>query len=130
MIRERLQAWADYFGAVAVALWAATIILFFIGSPSRETLLALAGLGVVFFAVFLFAKFSSVREAVTSRGARYGSNTLLITVAFIGIVALINFLAIRYNYRFDTTENKTFTLSPLTVATLQELKEPINIYAF
>lgn len=130
MIRERLQAWADYIGAVALALWVATVILFFLGNQPQERLLALAGLGVVFFALFLVAKFSSVREAVTSRGARYGSNSLLMTVAFIGIVGLINFLAIRYNYRYDTTANKNFTLSPLTITTLQELKTPINIVAF
>lgn len=130
MIRERLQAWADYFGAVALALWAATLMLFFIGNQAQERLVLLAALGVAFFGLFLFAKFATVRQAVTSRSARYGSNTLLISVAFIGIVVLINFLGGRYVYRYDTTENRSFTLSPMTVAVLQEMKEPVNVLAF
>jgi len=130
MIRQRLIEWADYFGAVALALWAATVILFFLGNQPRERLLLLAGLGVVFFILYLTTKFAAVRNIVTSRGARYGSNTLLMTVLFLGIVGLVNFLGIRYAYRYDTTANKKFTLSPLTIEALQGLKEPVNVLAF
>jgi len=130
MIREKLQGWADYFGAVALALWVATAILYMLKNQSNETLLALAGVGVLFFALFLFFKFTAVRSAMTSRAARYGSNALLISVAFIGSVALLNFMGTRYHYRFDTTENQNFTLSPLTIQVLRGLKEPVRAVAF
>ena len=52
-------------------------------------LIALLVIGVLFFALYIFLRPSEVRQAVTSRGARYGSNAVVISIAFIGIVALM-----------------------------------------
>ncbi len=130
MIRERLIAWADYIGAVGIALWVAAGVLFILGNQPTERLIVLLVLGVIAFGIFIYARFGLVRAAVTSRSARYGSNTLLISVAFVGIVGIIAFLSGRYVYRFDTTANQQFTLSPMTIQVLQGLKEPVNAIAF
>jgi ABC-type uncharacterized transport system involved in gliding motility auxiliary subunit len=129
-MRERLYEWADYFGAVALALWVAAGVLFLLKSQTNERLLILVGIGAVFFAIYLFAKFTQVRQAVTGRAARYGSNALIVTIAFIGIVAVINFMGQRYAFRKDLTANQQYTLSPLTVQVLQDLKEPVQAVAF
>jgi ABC-type uncharacterized transport system involved in gliding motility auxiliary subunit len=129
-MRERLQEWATYFGAVGLALWAAAGILFLLGNQPRERLITLLVIGVLFFALYVYARPAQVRAAVTGRGARYGSNALLLSVAFIGIVALLNFLGSRYHVRQDLTANKSFTLSPLTVKVLQDLKQPVQAIAF
>ena len=129
-MRTRLQEWANYFAAVGLALWAAAGILFLLGNQPNERLMALAALGVLFVALYVYARPSEVREAVTSRGVRYGSNALVISIAFIGIIALLSFLGSRYHWRFDVTANKSFTLSPLTIETLKGLKEPVQAIAF
>ena len=130
MIRKLLIEWADYFGAVGLALWVAAGILLVLKNQPTERIIALLVLGVLAFAVFIYARFGLVKTVVTSRSARYGSNTLLISVAFVGIVGIIAFLSGRYVYRFDTTANKQFTLSQMTIQVLQELKEPVNAVAF
>lgn len=130
MIRQRLIEWADYFGAVGLALWVAAGILLVLQNQPTERIIALLVLGVLAFAVFVYARFGLVRAAVTSRSARYGSNTLLISVAFIGIVGIIAFLSGRYVYRFDTTANQQFTLSPMTIQVVQGLTQPVNAVAF
>lgn len=130
MIRERLVAWADYFGAVGFALWVAAGILLILGNQPTERIIVLLVLGVIAIGIFVYAKFALVKAVVTSRSARYGSNTLLISVAFIGIVSIIAFLSGRYVYRYDSTANQDFTLSPLTIQALQSLKEPVNAIAF
>lgn len=129
-MRERLEGWATYFASVGLALWAAAGILFLLGNQPRERLIALLAIGVVLFAIYIYARPSEVRQVVTSRGARYGSNALLMSIAFIGIIALLNFMGTRYHARNDFTANKTNTLSPLTVQTLKDLKQPVQAIAF
>lgn len=129
-MREKLYEWADYFAALAFALWVAAGILFLLKKATLEWLIALALIGVVFFLLFLFFKFGLVREAVTSRTARYGSNALILSVAFILIIGALNFLGQRYHWRQDLTANKTFTLSEKTIKELQGLKEPVQAIGF
>ena len=129
-MRERLSQWADYFGAVGLALWAAAAILKLLGNQPDERLIVLAVVGLIAIALYVYLRPSAVRAAVTSRGARYGSNSLIITLAFIGIVAVLSFLGNRYHWRYDTTANKTYTLSQLTTQVLGDLKQPVQATAF
>ncbi len=129
-MREKLSQWADYFAAVALALWVAAGILFLMKTQSNENLAILAGIGVVFFALFVYFKFALVRQAMTSRVARYSSNALIVTVAFIGIVGVLNFMGARYHLRQDVTTGKTFTLSEKTTQILKDLKTPVQAIAF
>lgn len=129
-MRDKLYQWADYVGAIALALWVAAGILYLLKNQPTERLLLLVGLGVVFFLFFLYFKFGLVREAVSSRTARYGSNALVMSIAFIAIVAVINFLGGRYHIRHDFTANKAYTLSEKTIQILKDLKEPIQAIGF
>lgn len=129
-MRKRIEGWADYFAGVGIALWVAAGILYVLGNQPNERLIALAVLGVILLALYIFARPRRVQEVVTSRGMRYGSNALLVSVAFIGIIGLLNFLGTRYHYRQDLTANKTYTLSPLTVQALKDLKQPVQAIAF
>jgi ABC-type uncharacterized transport system involved in gliding motility auxiliary subunit len=129
-MREKFYEWADYFAAVAFALWVAAGILFLLKSQSNERLLLLVILGVAFFLVYLYFKFGLVRAALTSRTARYGSNALLLSLALIAIIGVLNFMGQRYHLRLDVTANKTFTLSDKTTQVLQNLKEPVQAIAF
>jgi ABC-type uncharacterized transport system involved in gliding motility auxiliary subunit len=129
-MRDKLYQWADYFAALAFALWVAAGILYLLKNQPTERLLVLVVLGVVFFLLFLYARFALVREAVTSRTARYGSNALVMSIAFIAIIAALNFLGQRYHIRHDFTANKAFTLSEKTLQILRELKEPVQAIAF
>jgi len=129
-MREKLYSWAVYFAGIAIALWAAAAILYIIGNQPNERLLALAGVGVVFFGLYVYAKPSEVREALTGRTMRQGANAFVVIVAFIGIVGLINYLGNRYNLRWDFTTNQNYTLSPLTANIVVGLKEPVTALAF
>jgi len=52
------------------------------------------------------------------------------TLAFVGIVAVLNFLGQQHHKRFDLTENKDFSLSPQTIQILQDLKTPVHVVGF
>ncbi|MDE3089860.1 MAG: GldG family protein, partial [Chloroflexota bacterium] len=115
--------------AAGIALWFAAGILLLLGQPC-ERLVALLVIGVLFIALAIYARPSEVRAAVTSRGARYGSNALVLTLAFIGIIGVLNFLGSRYTYRWDLTASKNYTLSDQTIKILKDLKAPVSAVAF
>lgn len=128
-MRQRLESWADYFGGVGLALVVVSGIFYLLKQPSERSLV-LAALGVVFIALYVYARPQQVRQAAASRGVMFGSNALLVIVAFIGLVAMLDWLSVRYSQRYDTTANKSQSLSDLTVKALKDLKEPVKATAF
>lgn len=88
------------------------------------------GLAVVGLALFALLDPDRVRRALTGRQARYGSNALVLSVAFIGIVVVLNYLIFNHSKRWDLTEGKQYTLAPETLETLGKLEEPVQATAF
>ncbi len=70
------------------------------------------------------------RRFLTGRQARYGSNALLMSLAFIGIVVVLNYLVYQHPVRKDLTEDRQYTLSPETVDTLQALPGTVTAVGF
>jgi ABC-type uncharacterized transport system involved in gliding motility auxiliary subunit len=64
------------------------------------------------------------------RTTQAGTNALIATTAVIIILGLANFLAVRYSYRLDFTENKLYTLAPETQEVVGNLSQSLNIYIF
>jgi len=89
--------------------------------------LALVVLGLAIFAILDPQK---VREAFTGRQVRYGSNTFILSVAFIGILVVANYLSFSNSKRWDLTEDKQNTLADETLATLETLPEGVQAQAF
>ena len=81
-------------------------------------------------AIFALLDPERVRQALTGRQARYGSNALVLTLAFVGILVVISYLAVNNPKRWDLTEDKEYTLTPETLQTLQALPEPVKAQAF
>ena len=69
-------------------------------------------------ALLLLALILSPRAAalfLVGRRGRYGSNVLIMTLAFFVIAILVNFLLFRNPTRVDTTATQVFTLAPQTI---------------
>ena len=64
------------------------------------------------------------------RQARYGGNALLMSVAFIAILGLGNYLGARHHWRWDVTAQKEFSLSEQSIQVLQGLTEPVQAKLF
>src|SRR5438105_2772753 len=65
-------------------------------------------------------------QTLTRRESVYGSNAVVMTVAFVGIIVLGNFLANRFSQRWDLTAQRDFSLSDATLKTLNELPQPVT----
>ena len=70
------------------------------------------------------------RQALKSRSAAYGINSLITALLVIGIVGVVDFLSSRYPYKIDLTKNKIHTLSDQTIKLLKNLKSPVRATLF
>lgn len=74
--------------------------------------------------------FRKIGEILGLRQTKYGANTVLAILVFLGILILINFIFYKENIRFDLTKNKKFTLSNQTKKVLKQINQEIKIIGF
>lgn len=102
--------------------------------PDADLLNRMLIIGVAVFviglAVYALLDPERVRKVLSGRQARYGSNSFVLFVAFVGILVVVNILAQQYPQRWDVTEDKQHTLAPETAEALQSLPEPVLATAF
>ncbi|HNT26241.1 MAG TPA: Gldg family protein [Anaerolineales bacterium] len=88
------------------------------------------GLVVVGLALFAVLDPNKIRSAVTGRQARYGSNALILTLAFLGILVVANVFFYNNTKEWDLTEDKQNTLAAETLDVLTSLPETVTARAF
>jgi ABC-type uncharacterized transport system involved in gliding motility auxiliary subunit len=69
-------------------------------------------------------------QVAGKRQVRFGTNSLVMTLALIAILVLINILAIRNHVRWDLTAERELSISQQTTAILQNLEQPVHIIGF
>ncbi len=90
-----------------------------------------AGVFVLAIAIYGLLEPEKVRGALTGRQAKYGSNAIIMTIAFLGILIVGNVLTYQNPKRLaDTTEDRINTLAPETIQALETLPEPVTAVAF
>src|SRR5688572_17498179 len=110
-------------GLLAVAKGIVTGAQFQLENADNLTLalqisIALFILGLAYYAIM---SPDSIRRFVTGRQARYGSNSLILAIAFLGILFTINYLVYQNpGTPLDLTEDKSNTLSEDTLKALAE----------
>jgi ABC-type uncharacterized transport system involved in gliding motility auxiliary subunit len=115
---------------IALIAAVAAAVLYFVqrnfGLPVQISL----GVMVLGMAASIFLDPDRVRQAFSGRQARYGSNALVLSLAFFGILAVVNYLVFKNDQRWDLTEDKQYTLVTETLDTLSKLPEPVTALAF
>ncbi|HRK89118.1 MAG TPA: Gldg family protein [Anaerolineales bacterium] len=92
------------------------------------------GLLFVGLGMYAFLAPDTIRRIFTGRQARYGSNSLILTVAFIGILVAVNYIV--YNNQdlfgapWDFTADQSNTLAPETLQVLATLPEKVTATGF
>ena len=107
-----------------------SLVLLILVPNSRIFSYILLGLGFALLTMSLVASRRRLAASVTGRQGRYGANTILMILAFLAIVAILNFVAFDNPARLDVTSTKQFSLAPRTVEILQNLEQDIEAIAF
>jgi ABC-type uncharacterized transport system involved in gliding motility auxiliary subunit len=127
------QTWRRF---APIGLWLALIaalaagVLYILQREWNLYLQICLALVIIGLALFAILDPERVRVALTGRQARYGSNVLVMSLAFLGILVVVNYLVHQNSKRWDLTENKENTLAKETIDTLQKLPETVKAQAF
>ena len=85
---------------------------------------------VVGLAAYALMAPDTIRRFISGRQARYGSNSLILSLAFVGIIFVANYIVFQNPKSWDLTEDKSNTLAPETLQTLATLPDKVTAIAF
>ena len=129
-----------WLSGVALLIFIITLIvklLVFIGlyAPPDQKIINLIlwiSLGLAVVGVALYALFDPqrIREFLSGRQARHGSNAIIMLIAFLLILVVVNAIVYQNPIQWDWTEGKQNTLAPETVDALKALPAPVHAIGF
>lgn len=122
--------WTAICGIVGFIALIAGGILFLSIRDIQSFSLTVLIIGVMLLFVSLILSPRGIAIFLVGRKARVGANVLIMTLAFLIIIALLNFLFFRNFQRFDVTYTRFFSLAPQTVQILENLDVEVRANAF
>ena len=130
----RLRSTSGYvsfvFASVGLVALAGGGISYLLIEQIRNFSLTVVMIGGVLLLLSLMLSVRQVMVAVLGIRGRYGANTLIMIITFLGILIMVNFVSFLNNTRFDVTATKQFSLARQTVGILDDLDEPVQATAF
>ncbi len=117
-------------GALGLAALLVSGLLYILLPEIRDASRTLFGISLVLMVFFILGSFEDAKRTLMARQARYGTNTMIMVVAFIGITGAINFIAANNHKRFDLTASGQFTLSRQTTNVLKSLGQDVKVVGF
>ena len=125
------------FGRIANILGWAGVALVLAGVATwlfREDLVTLrqgfALAGLVCILLYAASQWREMAATFARRPARYGALAIVSVVVVLGLLIGLNYLAEKYNKRWDLTASREFTLSDQTRRVIASLKEPLHLLVF
>jgi len=129
--------WLSGLAVLVVIITLIVKLLIFIGlyTPPDQKIINLVlwiGLGVAIVGPALYALFDPqrIREFLSGRQARHGSNAIITLIAFVLILVVVNIIVYQNPLQWDWTEGKQNTLAPETVDTLKSLPATVHAIGF
>jgi ABC-type uncharacterized transport system involved in gliding motility auxiliary subunit len=121
---------ARFIGTVAVAMLIAGYLRYSIQGELLPFSKGLLIAGVVFLLASIVVGFRGILSFFSRRGAQQGTNTTILAIAVIAILAVANFVGFRHHKRFDLTTEKMYTLSDQTRQIVSGLQKDLTVVRF
>jgi len=128
--------WGAISAVVGIIAVAAGGVLFLTVEETRNFNISVVVIGAVMLLLALILNPRAIAMFLIGRQGRFGTNTLIMTVAFFSILVLINFLVFRLSttnsdqIRLDLTATRVFTLAPQSQQVLETLNTTVRANAF
>lgn len=87
-------------------------------------------IGIILIGVYVYINRIELRNSISVRSAKYGTNTIIFIVVIFFILSLLYVLSEKYRFKMDTTIGASNSLTQQTIKILKNLKDPITIYGF
>ena len=98
--------------------------------PFNLALWICLGVAVIGPAIYALLDPKKVRDFLTGRQARHGSNAIIMLIAFILILVVVNAIVYQNPTQWDLTESKKNSLAPETISALKALPQPVHAIGF
>lgn len=122
--------WSFILAIVGVVAVASGGILYLTIEEIRDFAVSVLVIGLVLLFLALVLSPRAIAIFLVGRQGRYGSNVIVMTIAFFAIVVLVNFLLFRTPTRVDVTATRVFTLSEQTLQVLNNMDTMVRANAF
>ena len=122
--------WSFVTAVVGIVALIAGGAMYFTVEELREFSVTVIVIGIVLVFLALVLSPRAIAIFLVGRQGRFGSNIIVLTIAFFVIVLLLNFLLYRNPTRVDVTATRIFTLSDQTVQILDGLDGLVRANAF
>ena len=133
LILSSLQStgfWSFVAAVVGIVALLAGGAMYFTVEELREFSVSVIIISIVLVFLALVLSPRAIAIFLVGRQGRYGSNIVVLTIAFFIIVLLVNFLLYRNPTRVDVTATRIFTLSDQTVQILEGMDGLVRANAF
>lgn len=125
-MKEQLKK-ADLFG---LAIIAATLIAYSVRNVWSWYQWVTLAIGALLVIVSVVLKSGEIRTSMGRRSARFGINSAVSVLLFIGILGFINYLGAQHYKRIDMTAEKLESLSDESVQVATQVPQDLHIKAF
>ena len=129
--------WVSGIAVLAAGILLVIKLLIFIGlfsapnqKPFNIALWIALGVAIIGPALYALLDPKRVRDFLTGRQARHGSNAIIMLIAFILILVVVNAIVYQNPTQWDWTESKQNSLAPETISTLKALPGPVHAIGF
>jgi ABC-type uncharacterized transport system involved in gliding motility auxiliary subunit len=125
-MKEQLKK-ADVLGLVLIA---SALISYFIRGNWTYYQTGVVVAGALLVVVALILKAGEIRTGLGRRSTKFGINSGISVLLFVGVLALVNYLGEQNQKRVDMTTERLHSLGDESVKVLAELKENVQVKAF
>lgn len=125
-----MKNWLQYSGYAALILGMVSLFIYAVTSTwslLNWILVILAGL---FLFVYVGTERNKIKLFITTRSFRHTSNIATMSLLVFGILVLVNFILAKHNFRWDTTRDKLFSISPQSQKIVASLTNDVRVTAF
>lgn len=132
MMNAERNEWLPYVSLFGVFLLFGSLVLWRLPDVPDYAAPALAAVGALLALAWPVLNPAQMRELFSGRRVRYGGNAFVLALSALGILVVLNFLATRWYYIQDVTENKRFSISDQTRQILDDIDdagEPVTVTA-
>lgn len=130
-----MNRWLRFSGVFGVVVFLfGAIAAFVVGSFTQTLVLVHLFLGiacvVAWFVVAGAKNLGETGAALQGRTARYGYNAALYIVIFVGLIGVIDWFSVKYDRRWDLTQEGVYSISTQSENVIRGIKKPLKLVSF
>jgi ABC-type uncharacterized transport system involved in gliding motility auxiliary subunit len=117
-------------GVIGLTLALAGVVAYHFSPEQLWIVTGAESLALLCLILFFVVHRDAFKTFSSRRSTRMGANSILMVILFLGILAIVNFLAARHSVRWDFSENQNFSLAPQTHRVIRSLPRDVKITVF